>query len=79
VFFRNQTTLWGSCSSRNNISLNMKVVCLPEELIDYVILHELAHTRVKNHSNDFWVLMNKLVGNGKAKAARMREYGIGYS
>ena len=78
VFIRNQRTIWGSCSYKNNISLNMKVVRLPEGLIDYVILHELAHTQVKNHSNDFWALMNKLVGNGKAKAASLREYGLGY-
>lgn len=77
VFIRNQKTRWGSCSNRNNISLNMKVSRLPEELMDYVILHELAHTRVKNHSNGFWKLMDTLVGNGKAKAASLREYGIG--
>ena len=78
VFIRNQKSRWGSCSSKNNISLNMKIVRLPEELIDYVILHELAHTRIKNHSHDFWSMMNKLVGDGKAKAASLREYGIGY-
>ena len=77
VFIRNQKTRWGSCSSRNNISLNMKLSCLPQELMDYVILHELAHTRVKNHSNGFWKLMDTLVGNGKAKAASLREYDIG--
>ena len=76
VFIRNQETRLGSCSSRNNISLNMKISCLPEELVDYVILHELAHTRVKNHGNDFWMLMDRLVGNGKAKAATLREYSI---
>ncbi len=76
VFIRNQKTRLGSCSNRNNISLNIKVSCLPEELMDYVILHELAHTRVKNHGNDFWMLMDKLVGNGKAKAASLREYSI---
>ena len=78
VFIRNQKTRWGSCSIKNNISLNVKVACLTEELMDYVILHELAHTQVKNHSNDFWTLMNKLVGNGKVKAASLHEYGIGY-
>ncbi|MFC2024499.1 M48 family metallopeptidase [Chloroflexota bacterium] len=78
VFIRNQKTRWGSCSQKNNISLNMKVVRLPEELIDYVILHELAHTRIKKHNDDFWVMMNKLVGDGKVKAASLREYGIGY-
>jgi hypothetical protein len=78
VFIRNQKTRWGSCSSKNNISLNTKISRLPEELMDYVILHELAHTRFKNHSNDFWALMNRLVGNGRGKAVRLREYGMGH-
>jgi len=76
VFIRNQKTRLGTCSSRNNIGLNVKVSCLPEELMDYVILHELAHTRVKNHGKGFWMLMDQLVGDGKAKAARVREYSI---
>ncbi len=77
VFIRNQKTRWGSCSHKNNISLNMKIIRLPEELMDYVILHELAHTRVKDHSNDFWSELNRLVGNGKGMASRLREYGVG--
>jgi len=77
VFIRNQKTRWGSCSHRNNISLNMKIIRLPEELMDYVILHELVHTRFKNHSNDFWAELNRLVGNGKSMASRLREYGVG--
>lgn len=76
VFIRNQKTRWGSCSHKNNISLNMKIIRLPEELMDYVILHELAHTRFKNHSNDFWAELNRLVGNGKGMASRLREYGV---
>ncbi len=58
IFIRNQKTRWGSCSHKNNISLNMKIVRLPEELMDYVILHELAHTRFKNHNNNFWALLD---------------------
>jgi len=77
VFIRIQKTRWGSCSQKNNISLNAKIVKLPEELMNYVILHELAHTRIKNHSNDFWELMNKLVGDGKEKAKALRDFGIG--
>ena len=77
VFIRNQRTRWGSCSSKNNISLNMKLVNLPDELIDYVILHELVHTRRKDHSKAFWAEMDKLVGNGKKMASRLRKYGLG--
>ncbi len=76
VFIRNQKTRLGTCSSKNNIGLNIKVSCLPEELMDYVILHELAHTRVKSHGKEFWMLMDELVGDGKAMAKRVREYSI---
>ncbi len=76
LFIRNPKTRWGSCSGRNNISLNMKLVRLPDELLDYVILHELVHTRKKDHGKGFWLEMDKLTGNGKKMASRLREYGI---
>jgi len=76
VFIRNQRTRWGSCSIKNNISLNMKLVKLPDDLIDYVILHELAHTLRKDHSKAFWAEMDKLVGNGKKMSSRLRSYGV---
>ena len=76
VFIRNQRTRWGSCSTKNNISLNMKLFKLPDDLIDYVILHELAHTRRKDHSKAFWAEMDKLVGNGKKMASRLNRYGV---
>ena len=76
VFIRNQKTRWGSCSHRNNISLNMKIIRLPEELMDYVILHELVHTRLKNHSSDFWAELNRLVGDAKGMASELKEYGV---
>ncbi len=76
VLIRNQKTRWGSCSSKNNISLNMKLVRLPDELTDYVILHELVHTRKKDHSKVFWAEMDKLVGNGKEMASRLKSHSI---
>ncbi len=74
VFIRNQKTRWGSCSAENNISLNMKLLALPEELVDYVILHELVHTRIKNHTKDFWMKLDGIVGNAKTLNSRLNEY-----
>jgi len=74
VSIRNQQTRWGSCSSKDNISLNMKLLHLPEELIDYILLHELVHTRVKNHSKDFWNELETIVPNARMMDNKLREY-----
>jgi predicted metal-dependent hydrolase len=74
VFIRNQKTRWGSCSAKNNINLNVNLVRLPAELIDYTILHELVHTRVKNHSQKFWEQMNRLLGDAKKIDKKLRAY-----
>jgi hypothetical protein len=66
---RNQKSRWGSCSTRNNISLNIQLLALPGHLRDYVILHELVHTEHKNHSKRFWARLDSLVG-GSAKSLR---------
>jgi predicted metal-dependent hydrolase len=79
VFIRNQKTRWGSCSHNNTISLNMKLVLLPKDLIDYVILHELVHTKIANHGNSFWNELDRHVGNSKAMASRLRKYDLGLS
>jgi len=77
VFVRNQKTRWGSCSSKNNISLNAKLVKLPEKLMDYIILHELVHTRVKNHGKKFYVELGRLVADQKSLDSELKEYGAG--
>jgi predicted metal-dependent hydrolase len=61
VFVRNQKTRWGSCSAQNNINLNVNLIRLPEALRDYVILHELVHTRIKNHGPLFWQELERYV------------------
>jgi predicted metal-dependent hydrolase len=74
VFIRNQKTRWGSCSTKNNINLNVNLVRLPDELIDYTILHELVHTRVKNHSRRFWDEMDVLLGDAKKIDKKLSAY-----
>ena len=73
---RNQRTRWGSCSNKNNISLNAKLLHLPQELIDYVILHELVHTKIKNHSKEFWQMLEKHIDNCKIYDKRLKEYRV---
>ncbi len=73
---RNQKTRWGSCSATNNINLNVKLVLLPNRLIDYILLHELLHTRIKNHGPGFWAELNRLTGDAKGMARSLRSYGM---
>lgn len=75
VTIRKQKTRWGSCSAKNNISLNINLVRLPDDLRDYVLLHELVHTRIKNHSKAFWAELDTFVGgNAKTLAKQLKYY-----
>ena len=63
--FRKMEKRWGSCTESNNIIMNIEAVKLPFTLIDYIIIHELCHTRVKNHSKQFWAELARHVPNWK--------------
>ena len=56
---------WGSCSARKNINLNWRIICLPEHLQDYILIHELSHIKELNHSMDFWNYVGKFCPNFK--------------
>ena len=75
VFVRAQKTKWGSCSGNQNINLNVKLVELPPELMDYVIMHELVHLKIKNHGRHFWEELDKYFdGNAKKINKDLKQY-----
>ncbi|MEE4197760.1 MAG: SprT family zinc-dependent metalloprotease [Bacteroidales bacterium] len=76
VFIKNNKTLWGSCSGVNNINLNLHLIRLPDHLIDYIILHELCHTREKNHGRRFWNLMDSILGNARLYSKELKKYSM---
>jgi predicted metal-dependent hydrolase len=74
VFVRKQRTRWGSCSRQNNINLNVQLVRLPEALRDYTLLHELVHTRIKNHGPLFWEALGRILSDPKGLDRELNQY-----
>lgn len=74
VHFRSQKTRWGSCSAKGRISLNWRLAIAPLDVIDYVVVHELAHLKHYNHSVEFWQLVGTQVPNYKKLRNWLREH-----
>lgn len=68
-------TRWGSCTSKGNLSFSWRLILTPSDVIDYVVIHELAHTVHHNHSKRFWKLVEKWMPDYKERKKQLRQYG----
>ncbi|MDD3150706.1 MAG: SprT family zinc-dependent metalloprotease [Candidatus Gastranaerophilales bacterium] len=76
LYIKNLKSRWGSCSGMNNINLNLHLMDLPDELIDYVILHELTHTIEKNHGISFWKKLENILPETKELNKNLKKFSI---
>ncbi|WP_139856650.1 M48 family metallopeptidase [Aequorivita sinensis] len=74
VQFKQLEKQWGNCTPNNSITINIESIKLPYSLIDYLLVHELVHTKIKNHSKEFWAELSKHIPNWRELNDRM--YGM---
>ena len=75
VFIRDQRTKWGNCSADKNLSFNWRLIKTPHFVIDYLIFHELVHTRTMNHTNKFWTELRSLYPEYEQAVKWLDKYG----
>ena len=73
IFLKYNTSNWGSCSNSSNINISTRLLFAPDDIIDYVCIHELVHLQEKNHSDAFWKLVEKAIPNYKEKEKWLKE------
>lgn len=75
ISIREQKTRWGSCSSKGNLNFNWRLIFAPEEVQDYIVVHELAHRREMNHSPRFYRIVESVLPDYKREQIWLREHG----
>lgn len=75
VTIRMQKSRWGSCSSKGNLNFNCLLMNAPEEILDYVIVHELCHRKEMNHSKEFWAEVEKILPDYKERRKWLKDHG----
>ena len=74
ISFRKTKRQWGSCSSKNDLSFNTMMMKLPLDVIQYIIVHELAHIKQKHHQKAFWELVEKYLPEYKTQVEELKNY-----
>lgn len=72
---RDQRTRWGSCSAGANLSFNWRLILTPPEVLEYVVIHELCHLRIANHSKPFWRMLESALPGWQSPASWLAEHG----
>ena len=75
VTLREQKTRWGSCSSKGNLNFNWKLALMPDEILDYVVVHELAHRMEMNHSDKFWKIVENVLPDYRERLSWLKANG----
>jgi len=66
---------WGGCSSRDRITFSWRIVLAPLPMVDYVVVHELAHLRERNHSSNFWKIVEAIFPDYRVRRQWLKEHG----
>lgn len=75
IFFKNQKSRWGSCSEKGNINISTRLLFAPDDILEYVCVHELSHLLEFNHSDRFWSLVEKAMPNYQEKEDWLKKNG----
>ncbi len=76
VFIKDTVSRWGSCSSKGNLNFSYRLAVIPQHLAEYIVAHELCHLKEFNHSNQFWLLVEKTIPDYEARKEELKKYSL---